>query len=159
MPAAARGRPKGYRVPDEVKARIGQGVSNARHASSIQTQDYWRAKIKTQAILNCLGQHVQGQREMSATQVQAGLGLLRKVLPDLAAHEHTGEALVTLRTIITGVVRAEDLVSSPTITKLIEHEPSPCHSSSSSSASPPIPTEERADSASLIEKEGEGTPE
>lgn len=30
-------------------------------------------------------EHVEGKREMSATQVTAGLGLLRKVLPDLAA--------------------------------------------------------------------------
>lgn len=159
MPAAARGRPKGYRVPDEVKERIGKGVSNARHASSIQTQDYWRAKIKTQAILNCLGQHVQGQRDMSATQVQAGLGLLRKVLPDLAAHEHTGEALVTLRTIITGVVRAEDLASSPSLPKIIDHLPSDCDPSSSSSASSASPTEEQTSRADLIEKEGGGTPE
>jgi hypothetical protein len=158
MPEAVtkpRGRPKGYRVSAEVKERIGKGVSHARHASSIQTQDYWRAKIKTQAILNCLGQHVQGQRDMSATQVQAGLGLLRKVLPDLAAHEHTGEALVTLRTIITGVVRAEDLASSPPVTHTIDHIPSDCDPSASSSASPATQTEEQTSRADLIEKEGE----
>ena len=33
--------------------------------------------------------------------------------PDLATTEHKGDALVTLRTIIAGVVRAEDLQASP----------------------------------------------
>ncbi len=149
-------RPKGYRVSAEVKERIGKGVSNARHASSIQTQDYYRSKIRTGMILSVLGQHIEGRREMSATQIQAGLGLLRKVLPDLAAHEHTGEALVTLRTIITGVVRHEDLVSSPSLPTIIDHQPSDCDPSASSSVSPPLPTEEQTSRADLIEKEGEG---
>jgi hypothetical protein len=112
-------RPKGYRLSPEQKERIGKGVSHARHASSIQTQDYYRAKIRTANILSTLQQHLEGRREMQPTQVQVGIALLRKVLPDLAAHEHTGEALVTLRTIITGVVRAEDLA--PDI-KTIEHK-------------------------------------
>lgn len=53
--------------------------------------DEHRGKIKAVAILNALGEHALGLREMSATQVTAGLGLLRKVLPDLAAVEHSGE--------------------------------------------------------------------
>lgn len=44
-----------------------------------------RVKIQNSNILNALIEHVEGIREMSATQVSAGLGLLRKVLPDLAA--------------------------------------------------------------------------
>ena len=44
-----------------------------------------RAKIKNSNILNALIEHVEGSREMSATQVSAGLGLLRKVMPDLAS--------------------------------------------------------------------------
>lgn len=54
-----------------------------------------RVKIQNSNILNALIEHVKGQREMSATQVTAGLGLLRKVLPDLASV--TVEASVTLR--------------------------------------------------------------
>lgn len=50
-----------------------------------------RGKIQMTAILNALSEHVQGKRNMSATQVTAGLGLLRKVLPDLAAVDHSGE--------------------------------------------------------------------
>jgi hypothetical protein len=153
MPAAARGRPKGYRVPDEVKAKIGQGVSDARHASSIQSQEYWRGKIKTVAIINALGEHVNGTREMSATQVQAGLGLLRKVLPDLASTEHKGDPLVTLRTIITGVIRQEDLEASPSVTKVIEHQPSHCDPSPNPPATPDAQT---ALQGSVIEKETGG---
>lgn len=44
-----------------------------------------RVKIQNSNILNALIEHVEGNRDMSATQVTAGLGLLRKVLPDLAA--------------------------------------------------------------------------
>ena len=44
-----------------------------------------RIKIKNSNILNALIEHVEGAREMSATQVSAGLGLLRKVMPDLAS--------------------------------------------------------------------------
>jgi hypothetical protein len=44
-----------------------------------------RVKIQNSNILNALIEHVQGEREMSATQVSAGLGLLRKVMPDLAS--------------------------------------------------------------------------
>lgn len=44
-----------------------------------------RVKIKNSNILNALIEHVEGSREMSATQVSAGLGLLRKVMPDLAS--------------------------------------------------------------------------
>lgn len=49
----------------------------------VMTNDH-RDKIKNSNILNCLLEHVCGNREMSATQVSAGLGLLKKVMPDLA---------------------------------------------------------------------------
>ncbi len=50
-----------------------------------------RLKIANSNILNCLIGHTQGDREMSPSQVTAGLGLLRKVMPDLAIMEHQGE--------------------------------------------------------------------
>ena len=50
-----------------------------------------RDKIKNSNILNALIEHVQGEREMSATQVSAGLGLLKKVMPDLASVQHSGD--------------------------------------------------------------------
>ncbi len=42
-----------------------------------------RVKIQNSNILNALIEHVDGKREMSASQVTAGVALLRKVLPDL----------------------------------------------------------------------------
>lgn len=50
-----------------------------------------RDKIKNSNILNALIEHAQGDREMSPSQVTAGLGLLRKVMPDLASTSHSGE--------------------------------------------------------------------
>lgn len=44
-----------------------------------------RVKIQQSNILNALIEHAEGKRDMSATQVTAGLGLLKKALPDLSA--------------------------------------------------------------------------
>ena len=46
---------------------------------------FLRVKIQNSNILNALIEHVTGEREMSSTQVTAGLGLLRKVMPDLSS--------------------------------------------------------------------------
>lgn len=54
------------------------------HAAAIRT------RIKAGVIVDCLEKHVVGKREMSATQVTAALGLLRKVVPDMAQLEHAG---------------------------------------------------------------------
>lgn len=64
---AKRGRTPGFRMSDE-----------------------HRVKIQNSNILNALIEHIEGKRKMSATQVTAGLGLLRKILPDLALIEQTG---------------------------------------------------------------------
>lgn len=50
-----------------------------------------RVKIQNSNILNALIEHVDGKREMSATQVSAGIALLKKVLPDLSSVELTGD--------------------------------------------------------------------
>jgi hypothetical protein len=44
-----------------------------------------RVKIQNSNILNALIEHAEGRREMSSTQVTAGLGLLKKCMPDLQA--------------------------------------------------------------------------
>ena len=49
-----------------------------------------RVKIQKSNILNALIEHAEGVREMSQTQVSAGLGLLKKCLPDLSSVEMTG---------------------------------------------------------------------
>lgn len=61
MAAKKRGRTTGFKMPDE-----------------------HRTKIKNSCILKALIEHVEGKREMSSTQVSAGLGLLKKCLPDLS---------------------------------------------------------------------------
>jgi hypothetical protein len=68
-----------------------------------------RVKIQNSNILNSLIEHVEGRREMSASQVTAGLGLLRKCLPDLATTEITGEngGAITFQ-VVTGVPRGDD---------------------------------------------------
>lgn len=55
--------------------------------------DAHRTKIANSQILKCLLEHVQGTREMSATQVSAGIALLRKVMPDLSASDNTTEVV------------------------------------------------------------------
>lgn len=57
--------------------------------------DAHRDKIANSNILNALVEHAEGRREMSSTQVQAALGLLRKVMPDLAATELSGSLAVS----------------------------------------------------------------
>lgn len=52
-----------------------------------QMSDEHRVKIRNSNILNALIEHAEGTREMSSTQVTAGLGLLRKIMPDLSHAE------------------------------------------------------------------------
>lgn len=51
--------------------------------SGFRMSDQHRVKIQNSNILNALIEHVDGKRDMSASQVSAGVALLRKVLPDL----------------------------------------------------------------------------
>jgi hypothetical protein len=60
----------------------------------IRHDENTRAKIQTSQIINRLSDHVFGKVELSATQVQSALGLLKKSMPDLAAVEHSGEMKV-----------------------------------------------------------------
>jgi hypothetical protein len=55
--------------------------------------DEHRVKIQNSNILNALIEHVVEGREMSATQVSAGIALLRKVLPDLSQTDNTTEVV------------------------------------------------------------------
>lgn len=52
----------------------------------VMSQEH-RDKIAKSNILNALIEHVVSGKEMTATQVSAGLGLLKKVMPDLQAIE------------------------------------------------------------------------
>jgi hypothetical protein len=50
-----------------------------------------RQKIQNSKVLNRLIQHVEGELKLDKSQVSAGLGLLKKVLPDLASVEVSGD--------------------------------------------------------------------
>ncbi len=50
-----------------------------------------RQKISTTQLINRLQKHAFGKTELSRTQVRAIEILLKKVLPDLAAIQHTGD--------------------------------------------------------------------
>lgn len=58
----------------------------------VQLTDAHRDKIRNSNILSYLLKHIEGKRDMSPTQVQAALALLKKTLPDLSSVEHTGNA-------------------------------------------------------------------
>ena len=75
----ARGRKPGFRMSEE-----------------------HRVKIQNSNILNALIEHVEGQRDMTSTQVSAGIALLKKVMPDLAQTDVTsgGEKIDQPTTII-----------------------------------------------------------
>lgn len=66
----------------------------APRVNKIRHDDETRAKIKSAQIINRLHGHVMGELELSATQVSAGLGLLRKTIPDLSQAEIKSETTV-----------------------------------------------------------------
>lgn len=66
------------------------GAPRGRRAGFVMSDEH-RVKIQNSNILNALIEHVEGKRDMSATQVTAGVALLRKVLPDVALVQHEGQ--------------------------------------------------------------------
>ncbi len=58
-------------------------------AKGIVLSEQHRDKIRNSKVLQCLISHAVGEFEMSSSQVTAGIALLRKVMPDLAAVEAT----------------------------------------------------------------------
>jgi hypothetical protein len=62
----------------------------ARKGPGYSMSNEHRDKIANSNILRALIEHAEGAREMSSSQVTAGLGLLKKVMPDLASTEHSG---------------------------------------------------------------------
>lgn len=61
-----------------------------RTSGFVMTNEH-RGKIQNSNILKALIEHVEGKREMSASQVTAGVALLKKVMPDLQSIEHSGD--------------------------------------------------------------------
>lgn len=54
-------------------------------------RDEWRQRIKASMLINRLQDHAFGDVEMTPTQLKAAEILLKKVAPDLARTEMTGE--------------------------------------------------------------------
>jgi len=52
--------------------------------------DEHRQKIANSLVLTNLIEHAEGKRDMKPSAVTAGLGLLKKILPDLATVELSG---------------------------------------------------------------------
>ncbi len=67
---------------------MGNQMARGRKPGFHMSEEH-RVKIQNSNILNALVEHVEGNRDMSATQVSAGIALLRKVMPDLSAGEMT----------------------------------------------------------------------
>lgn len=65
-------------------------VSRGRKPGFVMSNEH-RVKIQNSNILNALIEHVDGKRDMSASQVSAGVALLKKVLPDLSSVEISGD--------------------------------------------------------------------
>lgn len=62
----------------------------AARTRKLSIDDRTKLRIKTSQIINRLQDHVFGEVELVATQVTAGLALLRKTIPDLSATTHEG---------------------------------------------------------------------
>ncbi len=66
-------------------------TKRGRGRSPYRMSEEHREKIRNSNILNALLEHVEGKRDMAATQVTAGLGLLKKALPDLQSVTVSGD--------------------------------------------------------------------
>lgn len=64
----------------------------------------WKEKIKVGVILDRLSKHVDGEAELSASQIKAAEILLKKVVPDVARTEITGDedSPITVK-VVTGI--------------------------------------------------------
>lgn len=75
---------------DQAEA-VAPETKRGRGRSPYRMSEAHREKIRNSNILNALLEHVEGNREMSSTQVTAGLGLLKKCLPDLQSVTVSGD--------------------------------------------------------------------
>ena len=64
--------------------------ARGRKPGFVMSNDH-RVKSQNSNILNALIEHAEGRREMGASQVTAGLGLLKKIMPDLSAVEMSAD--------------------------------------------------------------------
>lgn len=77
----------------------------AARKNKVTIGETWREKIRVAMLINRLHDCAFGKIELSASQLKAIEILLRKVAPDLAVIEHTGEITYSY---IRGVPEIED---------------------------------------------------
>lgn len=63
----------------------------AARKNKVALTDTWKEKIQVSMIGLRLYDHALGKNEMTQTQIKAAEIILRKLVPDLARTEHTGE--------------------------------------------------------------------
>lgn len=68
-------------MPKTLSQRVTRDLSRVGHAERM------REKIRSGKYLDMLDKHIRGQKEMTASQVNAALKLINKVLPDMKAIE------------------------------------------------------------------------
>lgn len=63
----------------------------AARKNKVQLTESWKNKIKASILAGRLYQHANGEIDMSQSQIKAADILLKKLVPDLARNELTGE--------------------------------------------------------------------
>ncbi len=62
----------------------------AARTRKVALTDSWKENIRASMIMNRLVKHVEGEVQMSPTQIKAAQIILAKIVPDLARTEMTG---------------------------------------------------------------------
>jgi hypothetical protein len=63
----------------------------AARKNKVTLSETWKDRISATMILNRLVSHVEGNIDLSPTQIKAADIILKKVVPDLARTEHVGD--------------------------------------------------------------------
>lgn len=79
---------------------------------TLYLDDRWREKIQVSMLLNRLNNHIENAEKtpLIPTQLKAIEILLRKVLPDLKAVEHTGDMAMQVTKIVEEIVDARPMI-------------------------------------------------
>jgi hypothetical protein len=73
----------------------------AARKRKVTLSDSWKDGIKASVIMGRLYNHVQGETEMSQSQIKAAQIILAKIVPDLSRAEITGDSDQPLQHIVT----------------------------------------------------------
>lgn len=101
-----------------------KGMHDGRVRLGEYSLDKIRAKIRVGVILDRVQKHLLGQIELSPTQMQAAQVLLRKVIPDLSAVEHSG-SVDTFTTLLQSLDTSRTGQNAPGSTQQVTKLPDP----------------------------------